>query len=39
MCEHLCNLLDTYLPRVVARQVEGVLKGSKDVDGRMHKVV
>ena len=32
--EHLCNLLDTYLPRVVLRQVEEALRGREDVDAR-----
>lgn len=37
--EHLCDLSDAYLPRVVKKQVEEALKGEEKVRGRSTKMV
>ena len=34
MRAHLCNLLDTYLPRVITRQVKEALRERNDIEGR-----
>lgn len=39
MCKHLCNLLGMHLPRVVAKKVEEVVKGEKNVRKRTRRLV
>lgn len=39
MREHFCNLLHTYLPRVVKKELEEELKERKDLDVKLFNTV